>query len=223
MFCNPLVDKLTALLLIVLPCVGCSAQNEQKDVYKESAWTQRDTWQRADEIIAHLNLKRESTVADIGCHEGYFTFKLADKVVQGRVYAVDISQAKLETLRKRILELNKTNITPILGSEDNAKLPVPVDAILIVDTYHEMKAHDTMLQYLYEHLKPGGRIVLCEPIAKDRKDLSRAEQEKKHELAIHYAVDDLRKAGFKILTRVEDFVDRVAEKGDKMWLIVAEK
>jgi len=48
-------------------------------------------------------------------------------------------------------------------------------------------------------------------------------QEGKHELGMNFALDDLRKAGFVIVKQQDPFVDRTAEKGDKMWLIVAEK
>lgn len=48
-------------------------------------------------------------------------------------------------------------------------------------------------------------------------------QEGKHELGMNFALDDLRKARFVIVKQQDPFVDRTAEKGDKMWLIVAEK
>ena len=38
-----------------------------------------------------------------------------------------------------------------------------------------------------------------------------------------YAIADLKKAGFKVLKAEDPFVDRTKEKGDKMWMIVAEK
>jgi hypothetical protein len=38
-----------------------------------------------------------------------------------------------------------------------------------------------------------------------------------------FALDDLKKAGFNITFQEEAFIDRVKEKGDKMWVIVCEK
>ena len=58
-----------------------------KNVYTESAWKERDEWQKAGDIIKKMKIDGKSTVADIGCHEGYMTFKLAG--VAGKVYAVD--------------------------------------------------------------------------------------------------------------------------------------
>jgi ubiquinone/menaquinone biosynthesis C-methylase UbiE len=217
--------KYTLVLMIALCGCKLQAQDAWKDVYRESAWEQRDTWQRADEIIAKLHIDVGSRVADIGCHEGYFTTKLSRVVGdEGRVYAVDISRDKIEKLKKNLLNRNIKNVSAILGSENDPHLPpLALDAVLIVDTYHEMDAHQEILASIKKALKAKGKLVICEPISEDRKKLSRQEQERKHELGMRYALEDLRNAGYKVLFQQESFVDRVKEKGDKMWLIVCEK
>jgi ubiquinone/menaquinone biosynthesis C-methylase UbiE len=212
------------LLLSILPN-ATFAQDPWKDIYKESAWEQRDTWQRADAIIQKLNIKVGSQVADVGCHEGYFTIKLSRVVGKdGKIYAVDISKDKIEKLKKHLGDRKIENVAAIVGEENNPHLPpLTLDAVLIVDTYHEMDAHQQILHSIKEALKMGGRLVICEPISDERKKLSREEQERKHELGMTYALEDLSQAGFKIITQQEGFVDRVKEKGDKMWLIVCER
>ena len=200
------------------------AQDPWKDVYRESAWEQRDAWQRSSEIISKLKLSASSHVADVGCHEGYFTVKLASIVRSGKVYAVDISKSKLEKLQEHLVKRNIKNVEVVLGKEDDPALPKnALDAVLIVDTYHEMDQHATVLKHIMDALKPGGRLLLCEPISNERKALSRDEQEKKHELGMNFALNDLKMAGFKITFQQEAFIDRVKEKGDKMWIIVCEK
>lgn len=216
--------KLLFFLLISFVAPAVSAQDPWKDVYRESAWEQRDTWQRASDIINKLKLSPSGQVADVGCHEGYFTIKLASVVKSGKVYAVDISKSKVEKLQEHLAERNIKNVEVILGKEDDPGLPQnSLDAVLIVDTYHEMDHHDTVLKHIQAALKPGGRLLLCEPISDNRKALSRDEQERKHELGMSFALNDLKKAGFKITFQQESFIDRVKEKGDKMWLIVCEK
>lgn len=217
--------KYAFLFLLPLGYNMLHAQDPWKDIYRESAWEQRDTWQRADDIIAKLNIRDGSKVADIGCHEGYFTIKLS-KVVKssGKVFAVDINKNKVEKLKEHLEERKLTNVEVILGLEDNPRLPSNVmDAVLIVDTYHEMDEHQKILLHAKNALKPGGRLILCEPIAAERKKSSREDQAKKHELGMNYALEDVQQAGFKIVFQQESFVDRVKEKGDKMWLIVCEK
>ena len=201
-----------------------SAQDQWKNVYTESAWIARDKWQKPDELIRQLNLKSGSKVADIGCHEGYITFKLSTVVGEkGLVYAVDVEQSKLDKLKINQEKRNVRNVTVIKGDYDNPRLPEnALDAVIIVDTYHEMDDHDAILQHIRVALKQGGRLVLCEPIAGERRKMQRADQERKHELGINFALEDLKKAGFTIIKKQDPFVDRT-EKGDKMWLLVAAK
>jgi len=212
------------LLLGILPN-ATFAQDPWKDIYKEGAWEQRDTWQRPDAIIQKLNIKIGSQVADVGFLEGYFTIKLSRVVGKGgKVYAVDISKDKIEKLKKHLEDRKIQNVAAVVGEENNPHLPsLALDAVLIVDTYHEMDAHQQILQRIKEGLKIGGRLVICEPISDERNKLSREDQERKHELGMTYALEDLRHAGFKIISQQESFVDRVKEKGDKMWLIVCER
>lgn len=213
----------TAFFLLI--AYATLAQNPYTDVYKESAWAERDNWQKPLDIIRLMNIKAGSVVADVGCHEGYLTVKLADVVgSSGKVYAVDVEQHKLDRLKKNLAERMLSNVSVIKGDYDNPKLPAEsLDAVIILDTYHEMDDHDEILQHIKISLKPGGRLVICEPIADERKNLSRAEQERKHELAMKFTLDDLDKAGFQVILRQENFVDRTAVKGDRMWVVVAKK
>ncbi len=212
------------LLLLFLALVA-QAQDTWKDVYSETSWTDRDRWQKPQELIRQLKLPAGGRVADIGCHEGYMTMKLALAVGSaGKVYAVDIGADKLERLKRNAEARGLKNIDTVLGSEDDPKLPVnELDGVIIVDSYHEMDYHDKILASLYQSLKAGGRLVLCEPLAKERKNASRADQERKHELGLAFALEDAQRAGFKLVYRADPFLDRTAEKGDMMWLLVMKK
>lgn len=201
------------------------AQDPWKNVYRESAWAERDQWQRAEELIRLLRINPGSQVADIGCHEGYMTVKLSSVAGKsGQVFAVDIDQAKLNLLKKHLEERKIGNVTLIKGEYDNPRLPAnALDGVLILDAYHEMDDHDEILQHIKAALKPGGRLVLCEPIADSRRRSSRADQEMKHELGINFASEDLKRAGFEIVYKKDPFADRTKIKGDKMWVIAAVK
>ena len=212
------------LFCLLLP-ITLMAQDPWKNVYKESAWEERDVWQRADELIHQLKIREGSHVADIGCHEGYMTVKLAKVVgTKGKVYAVDVDQPKLDKLKDHLTERKITHVNLVKGDFDNPKLPLQsLHAVIILDTYHEMDDHDKILQHVKASLKVGGRIVICEPIAEERKSKSRSDQETRHELGMNYAIDDLMKAGFQIIYKRESFVDRTKIKGDKMWIVVGRK
>jgi predicted methyltransferase len=214
-------------LLVIIICISYNAlfgQEQWKDVYKESAWEERDQWQRADDLIRFLNLKPGNRVADIGCHEGYWSFKLSQIVGEsGRVYAVDVKQDKLDKLNTIAEDRGVKNITTIIGDYDDPKLSTgTLDGAIIIDAYHEMDDHDEILQHIKSALKTNGRLLICEAIAFSRRGLSRNEQERKHEIEMKFVLEDLKKAGFKMVRQTDSFVDR-SVKGDKMWVLVAVK
>src|SRR5262249_55753121 len=141
----------------------------------------------------------------------------------GKVYAVDLDQLRLDKLKAIALKLNFHNVEAIHGLPNDPRLPTELDAVLIVDTYHEMKSHDEILQKVNASLKSGGHLVICDPIADERRDLDREDQERRHEVGMNYVIDDLIQAGFKIISSQDPFVDREKEKGDKMWIVVAQR
>lgn len=217
--------KFPSLLLICFVFVSCQGQDQWKNIYTENAWEARDQWQRPNDIIGLLHLSKGSKVADIGSHEGYMTVKLSQAVgATGRVYSVDVLQNRLDKLNDHLKTRDIRNVTTIKGDYENPHLEANLlNGALIIDTYHEMDDHDDMLMHIKSALKIGGRLVICEPIAVERRELQRSEQERKHELGMNYALEDLKKAGFKIVFKQDPYIDREKIKGDKMWIIVAEK
>ena len=50
----------------------------------------RDAWQKPDEILDALHLEGTSRVADLGAGTGYFSVRIAKRVPEGKLFAVDI-------------------------------------------------------------------------------------------------------------------------------------
>ncbi|MEZ4700788.1 MAG: class I SAM-dependent methyltransferase [Rhodothermales bacterium] len=114
-------------------------------------------------LIQALELAPAEIVADIGAGTGYFTFRMAAQVPEGKVYAVDIQPAMLETIRERMKEEGVTNIETVQGTAMSPNLPAgSVDLALIVVSYHEFSHPREMMEHVVEALKPGGRFVLVE-------------------------------------------------------------
>jgi len=117
-----------------------------------------------DLALRLLRVAKGSSVADIGAGSGYMTVRLA-KIVgpMGRVYANDIQPAMLQLLQQNVARAKLANVTPVLGTFDDPKLPpASVDLVIMVDVYHEFSQPQRMLQRIGEALKPGGRLVLFE-------------------------------------------------------------
>jgi SAM-dependent methyltransferase len=125
---------------------------------------EREKEERPDLLLPALKLKRGDAVADIGCGSGYYTRRLAHAVgTNGLVYAVDIQQEMLDLLTNKLTAEKIFNVTPVLGTETDPKLPpAKVDLILLVDVYHEFDQPFEMTQAMTRALRPGGRLVLVE-------------------------------------------------------------
>jgi ubiquinone/menaquinone biosynthesis C-methylase UbiE len=115
-------------------------------------------------LFPALKLKPGDAVADIGCGSGYHTRKLARLIgTNGVVYAVDIQPEMLDLLTNKLAAEKIFNVTPVLGSITDPKLPKEsVDLILMVDVYHEFDHPFEMVEAMCRALKPGGRIVFVE-------------------------------------------------------------
>src|SRR5690349_4862972 len=50
----------------------------------------RDAWQKPEDVLDALRLAPTAIVADLGAGTGYFSVRLAKRVPQGKVFAVDI-------------------------------------------------------------------------------------------------------------------------------------
>jgi protein-L-isoaspartate O-methyltransferase len=130
-------------------------------------WLERPEREKEEEpakLIELLKLKEGMVVADVGAGSGYHSFRMSEKVgPKGKVLAVDIQKEMLDAIRKKAKEKNVTNIEPVLGEENDPKLPEgKVDLILLVDVYHEFAQPYEMTQAMVKALKPGGRLVFVE-------------------------------------------------------------
>src|SRR4051812_27796563 len=100
--------------------------------------SERGAEEAPDQALGAIGLKRGDIVADIGAGVGYFSWRMAERVGQaGKVYANDIQPAMLNRLKENVAARKLTNVIPVLGTEDDPKLPPgAIDVALLVDVYH---------------------------------------------------------------------------------------
>ena len=129
---------------------------------------ERNEFQKPDQVMAALALKKGERVADIGAGSGYFTIPVAKAVgPEGVVWALDIEPFMVDTVEKRARENKLGNVKPLLVEKDDPKLPAGgVDTILMVDTYHYVKNRVEYAKKLRAGLAPGGRVVIIDYIPK---------------------------------------------------------
>ncbi len=182
----------------------------------------RDSWQRVPDVLAALAIGEGSRVADVGAGSGYFIEHLARQVgASGAVYAVEISERALSQLRRLVEDRGLDNVQVVRGEIDDPMLPEgTLDAILVVDAYHEMTEYEAMLAGMHRALKPGGRLVLLDMIPRDSAQ-SRGQQTSDHRLGIDLVAQEVRRAGFELVQREAEFTNR--DRGRGQWLLVARR
>lgn len=164
--------------------------------------SERDLEEDPDRAIDVLKVEKGATVADVGAGSGYMTIKLAKKVgPQGKVYANDIQQGMLDLLNKRLVKGKITNVSAVLGTQDDPRLPPEaLDLVLMVDVYHELWQPQAMLRHIRDSLKPGGRLVLLEYRKEDPSIPIRPE----HKMSVADAKLEVEAEGFKLTKTNED-------------------
>lgn len=205
-------------------CCLFGMQATAQNIYTEDTWKARDKWQEVPKILEAMGVQAGHSIADIGSHQGYMTFKFSEAVgSSGQVYSVDVSNRQLSVLDELLEEREVSNVQTIKGDYDDPKLKDnSLDFAFIMDAYHEMDDYEDILSHVKNALKAGGKLVIMEPISEDRRGLSRSSQEAKHEIDMKYVLADLEKAGYRVLQQEDPFIDRTEKKHDKMWLLIAE-
>ena len=129
----------------------------------------RYLWEKTDDMLDYLNLKKGESVADIGCGSGYFSYRFCHHVGEdGRVYATETNEDALAYLKK-LIDKNNLNITPLVGRLNDACLPEnSVDTIFMCSMYHAVYianlefVKDEFIESLKKALRPGGRLVIVD-------------------------------------------------------------
>lgn len=168
--------------------------------YTGAPWLVRDNREQEERctlMLANLGVKRGMTICDMGCGNGFYTLKLAKMVGDsGHVYGVDIQPEMLELLNQRADREGVANITPVLGTVTDPRLPKSkCDLILCVDVYHEFSHPEHMLAAMRRALAPDGLLVLVEFRTEDPKVPIKPE----HKMSKAQIMKELPPNGFRLV------------------------
>jgi predicted methyltransferase len=212
---------LTLFVLIVVSSQSFSTGLAAGASLQESERSRkRDEWQRPAEVFDALGVKLGDRVADIGSGFGYFTFRLAARVgAEGKVYAVDTDREAIDKVRQRKEREKLAQVEPILSESKDPHLPNDLDSVLIVDSYHEFRDYDRMMQATFRALKQGGRLVIIDGEAPSGRP--RTEYHRLHSIPAELVREEVARNGFVFKENRPGFYD--AEYGKKMYFLVFEK
>lgn len=146
-----MLKKLLIPLILILALTGC--KNEEPVYSSDVIW-----------LIDALEITEGSVVADIGAGNGRQAVEIARYIgPPGNVYATELGEKNLKTLRNQIARRDVGNIMVLEGHSAKTKLPEACcDAIYMRRVYHHVAKPDSMNLSLMQSLKPGGRLAILD-------------------------------------------------------------
>ena len=109
-------------------------------------------------VLERLPLAGDERVLDAGCGSGRVTERLAERLPDGQVVALDGSPAMVDAARQRLARFGDR--VEYVVADLGTPLPIdPVDAILSTATFHWVPDHDALFRNLAAVLRSGGRLV----------------------------------------------------------------
>ncbi len=173
--------------------------------FSGAGWLIRETREREERsshMLKELQIKPGMNICDMGCGNGYHTLRLAELTGEmGQVFGVDAQPEMLVMLRERAEKAGIENISPILGSFHDPRLPAgQIDMILLVDVYHEFSFPERMLAAMRRSLKPTGVIVLVEYREEDKE----VPIKPLHKMSKRQIMKELTPNGFRLVREYDE-------------------
>lgn len=121
-----------------------------------------ELWPDPAGVLRRLGLGPDTSLADVGCGDGYFTLPAAELVAPARVYGVDIDGDLVEALESRATAADVGNVVSIEGDARalDDLLPAPVETVLVANTFHGIEDSASFARAAARSLTPGGRLVV---------------------------------------------------------------
>ena len=163
----------------------------------------RDTWQQPEKVMNVIGVKPGMVIGEAGAGKGYFTFKLARRVgPTGKIYANDIDDDVLDTIRERIKDEDIKNIVTLRGEVTDPLFPEGrLDMVFMCYVVHDLSQPAAFLRNLKPSFKPGGTLVILE------RDPGKYPSAAGHFWDKEKLLRVVKSAGYK-LVRLETFLSR---------------
>lgn len=114
-------------------------------------------------VVAQMGLKTGEVVADFGSGSGFFALAAAKMVGNtGKVYAVDVQQAKLTATFSAGSQQGLKNIQLVQADLDQPVQGIAdasCDAVIMASVLHEVKDRTMLFQNMIRILKTGGTVL----------------------------------------------------------------
>jgi len=122
----------------------------------------RAAWQKPDAMVAALGLTGKETVVDIGAGSGYFSFRLARAVPQGKVIALDVEPEMIRHIHHKVMIEGVRNLQVAIAKPDDPGVPAEADLVFMCDVLHHIQDRPAWLAKLVAQMHKGARLALVE-------------------------------------------------------------
>jgi len=115
-----------------------------------------------DKRVAGFGIQKGQTVVDYGCGPGRYTTRFAKWIgEQGIVYAVDVQELAIESVKRKMKSQGLKNIIPIVARGYETGIPEhSADIVLALDMFFLVKDPTALLAEIHRVLRPDGLLIL---------------------------------------------------------------
>ena len=122
----------------------------------------RAVWQKPDDVVAALGLRGSETLVDVGAGSGYFTFRFAKALPQGKVIAADTEAEMIRHIHHKAMSDGITNIQSLLTKPEDPEVGKDADWVFICDVLHHVTDRPAWLGRVASEMKTGAKLALIE-------------------------------------------------------------
>ena len=146
------LPRCTAALLLITLLVPTAASAQSSGSITNS------------EIFDSLGVREGETICEMGAGNGELTLAAARIVgSQGRVYASELGEHRVKTLRAKVADSSLAQITVVAGDPVRTNFPdAGCDALFMRNVYHHFADPVAVNASIAAALKPGGRLTIVD-------------------------------------------------------------
>lgn len=108
-----------------------------------------------DNIIDLLEKNNSAKLLDLGCDDGAFTLKAADKIGTKNIYGVEIIEETMKKAEKNGIKVKKFDLNNKFDFENDF-----FDVVIANQIIEHLYNSDNFLSEIYRILKPGGYAII---------------------------------------------------------------
>jgi len=113
-----------------------------------------------------FGLKEDNIVADLGAGTGFYSIAAGTLVPKGKVYAVEIAQDFLDTIKSKARDAHLSNVETLWGNVEKiggTKIGDGIaDAVIASNILFQVEDRDEFIEEIKRILKPRGRVLLVD-------------------------------------------------------------